>query len=106
MRWRLFRRADGSAEAEGRAMILLGVTLGLLVGCGVLGLLGIGVVVYFAAWCGDLLSHLGEAARKAGMILGLFVGVGLYLAVWSAAGGSAFWLLAVVGRKGRKNRAA
>jgi hypothetical protein len=67
---------------------------------------GIGFVVYFAAWCADALAFFGEGARKGGMFLGYFLGFGLWLALWSTIGGLVLRLLRRIGKKGREERAA
>ena len=105
MRWRLLHHADASSRPELRAATLLGVTLGLLIGCGLLGLLGIGLVVYFAAWLGDLVERFGESSGRLGMLAGLVIGVGLYLTFWAVAGGTTCRLIASIGKR-REKRAA
>jgi hypothetical protein len=88
-----------------RATTLLGVTLGLLIGCGVLGLGGFGFVVYFAAWCGDVFDHLSPSVGRVAMLVGLPLGLGLYAAVWALLGVAALrWFSGF--RKRRQHGAA
>ena len=100
-----FSSPEVASTAERRAVTLLGITLGLLVGCGVLGPSGIGFVVYFAAWSGEVLAFVGEGARKGGMLFGYFLGFALWLTLWAAIGGLVFRLLARIGKKRGEQRA-
>jgi len=100
-----FSSPETASTAERRVVTLLGITLGLLVGCGVLGPSGIGFVVYFAAWCGDALAFVGEGARKSAMLFGYFLGFGLWLTLWAAIGGLVFRVLARIGKKKSEQRA-
>jgi hypothetical protein len=75
-------------RAERRAVFFVGAVVGALIGCGALGLLGLGITVYFGAWIGDLLEKIaGEEAGKVGMALGFPLGFALYVSVWIAIGG-------------------
>jgi hypothetical protein len=66
----------------------IGAIVGAIVGCGLLGLLGLGFTVYFAAWLGDELWKLGgETARQVGMIVGFLGGFTLYVGFWLTVGG-------------------
>ena len=103
MKWRLLGRRQVTAES--RAITLLGVVVGLLVGCGLLGLFGIGVVVYFAAWLGDFFRGIGEAWRKGAMLFGFFLGFFLYVLFWASAGAGVAWVLSRMLKVGPKHAA-